>query len=73
MTYQWTLSGGTITNPGGTSGQLVGSTNQITFTAGPVGTIAITCVEINAAQTASAPGTAKISMMVRVSGLPIST
>ena len=61
MTYQWTISGGTITSAGGATGVTVGAANGITYTAGAVGTIVITCEEVNAASTASAPASFSVA------------
>jgi LmbE family N-acetylglucosaminyl deacetylase len=58
MTYQWTVAGGTITSAGGASGVTSGTTNSITFTAGAPPTLNLSCVEINAAGSTSAPGSA---------------
>jgi N-acetylneuraminic acid mutarotase len=54
-TYAWTATGGTIT-AGGT-------TNQITFTSGAFGTVALGCVVTNAAGAASSQGTATCSIV----------
>jgi uncharacterized delta-60 repeat protein len=51
-TYLWSISGGVITSGGATS--------SITFTAGPVGTLNLSCTVFNAAGTASTPGTASV-------------
>jgi RHS repeat-associated protein len=60
MTYWWTISGGTLTNTGGFSGNTSGAVNSITFTVtGPVGNgLTLTCVETNAAGTTSSAGQA---------------
>lgn len=62
MTYAWTLSNGTITSAGGTAGVTSGTTNQITYTAGSVGSISLTCAESNGT-TSSSPGTASVSVV----------
>jgi hypothetical protein len=62
MTYRWTITNGTITSAGGTSGVTSGGRNTIIFTAGSSGSIGLTAVEINSAGTSSAPGTATISI-----------
>ena len=63
MHYLWTLAGGTITSSGGTAGVNTSGMNRITYTAGPVGTIALTAVEINAASMASAPASASVTVV----------
>jgi len=63
MTYSWTIAGGTFTNPSGAAGETIDGTNSITFTAGASGTLALTCVEINAAGTQSAPGTRSVTVV----------
>jgi hypothetical protein len=60
MTYSWTITGGSITSPGGTAGVTSGGVNTITYTAGAVGTITFTCVEVNAANTGSAAANAAV-------------
>lgn len=55
LTYQWTLTGGTIT--AGEQGSVV------TFTAGASGTVQLACVTTNAAGTASLPGTAACAIV----------
>lgn len=62
MTYSWSVSGATITSPGGTAGVTSGGINTITFTAGFSGSIALSCVETNSAGVASAPGSANITI-----------
>lgn len=65
MTYFWTISGGTITSDGGSSGVMsggVGGSNTITFSIGPAGTLTVTCAEVNAANRASSPGVANITV-----------
>jgi len=52
MTFEWVVSGGTLTGGAGTA--------QIVFSAGPVGTLQLTCQAVNAAQTKSATGSASI-------------
>lgn len=54
MTYTWTMTGGTIT-AGGTS-------NQITFTAGAVGTLSLGCTVANTAGT-QASSTASVNVV----------
>ncbi|MBS2025008.1 MAG: Ig-like domain-containing protein [Deltaproteobacteria bacterium] len=65
MTYQWSVTGATITSTGGPSGVTAGGTNSITFTdtAAAGGTISYSVVEINAALTASAAGTAQTNVV----------
>lgn len=62
MTYRWTISGGTLTSAGGASGVTSGTTNSITFSAGPVGTLSLSCTETNAAG-AGASGAANVSVV----------
>ena len=69
MHYLWTITGGTITSSGGTAGVTASGVNKITYTAGPIGTIALTAVEINAASTASAAATKSVTV---VAGTPAS-
>ena len=61
MTYRWTLASGTITSLGGAAGVTSAGSNSVTFTAAAAaGPMNISCAEINAAGTASAPGPATI-------------
>jgi len=62
MLYNWTVTGGTITSPGGAAGVLSGGTNSITFTAGPVGTLSLSCTERNSTITSN-PSTANVSVV----------
>lgn len=62
MTYAWTISGGTITSAGGTAGVTSGGINQITYTAGPVGTLTLTCVE-STTSASSSPDTRAIAVV----------
>jgi len=50
--YQWAISGGTINAGNGTA--------QIYFTAGPAGTLQLSCVTVDATGASSAPGTVSI-------------
>ena len=54
-TYAWTITGGTITAGSGT--------RLITFTAGPVGTLNLSCIATNAAGTSSTPGIASVTVV----------
>ncbi len=67
MTYAWTIAGGTITNTGGAAGVTASGVNKITYTAGAVGTITITCAEVNPALVKSAPATATVQSV----GVPV--
>lgn len=58
MTYGWSVSGATITSPGGTAGVTAGGTNGITFTAGLWNQVSLECYEVNAAGAVSAPASA---------------
>jgi LmbE family N-acetylglucosaminyl deacetylase len=64
MTYSWSLLGvgGTITSANGAAGVTSGGVNSITYTAGPVGTLVLNCVETNVAGDSSAPGTANVTI-----------
>lgn len=62
MSYRWTISGGTITT-GGTSGLTESATNSISYVAGAIGTLTLTCAEINAAGTPSAAGMATVPVI----------
>lgn len=53
-TYAWTIDGGTLTAGAATS--------VITFTAGAIGTMRLSCIVTNAAGTASPPGTAAVQV-----------
>ncbi|HSB37104.1 MAG TPA: hypothetical protein VLH41_09500, partial [Thermoanaerobaculia bacterium] len=54
-TYAWTIGNGTITGGQGT--------NQVTFTAGAVGTpLTLSCIETNGSGCVSAPGTANVTV-----------
>jgi len=63
FTYQWSITNGTLTNTGGTAGELVAGRNRITYTAGASGTIAISVVERNTAGVASPAATATINIV----------
>ncbi len=55
-TYAWTIAGGVFTtSPSGTS---------VTFTAGPSGTVQLTCMVTNSAGTPSTPGTSSSTVVV---------
>jgi RHS repeat-associated protein len=58
MTYAWTISGGSPTNPSGFAGDLSNGTNAVTFVVNgqPGTTLKLTCVEKNAAASLSEPG-----------------
>ncbi len=45
MTYLWTITNGIITSAGGSAGDTAGGRNTLTYTAGAVGTVDVTCVE----------------------------
>lgn len=62
MSYRWTISGGTIAN-GEASGVTANATNSISYVAGAVGTLTLTCAEINAKGAASEPGRATVSVV----------
>ena len=62
-TYTWTITGGTITSAGGATGVTTGAVNQLTFTAGVVGTLKLTCVERNAANLASTAGSKSLTVV----------
>ncbi|HEY2031712.1 MAG TPA: FG-GAP-like repeat-containing protein [Myxococcales bacterium] len=72
MTYSWTVSNGTITSAGGAAGTTSGTTNSITYTAGPAGNIVVTCTESNG-QTSSTAGTASQTSVTPASVPTIST
>ncbi len=55
MTFQWSIAGGTLTS--GTSSP------QITFSAGPAGTLQLACKAINAAGTSSATATVSLPVL----------
>ncbi len=57
--YLWSIAGGTITSAGGTAGVTAAGRNKITYSAGPVGTIAFTCRETNGTHF-SAPATKSV-------------
>lgn len=59
VVYSWTLTGGTITSPGGASGVTSGGLNTLTFTAGAPGVLELGCAEITGLG-ASAPGVATV-------------
>jgi hypothetical protein len=60
FTYEWSITNGTLTNPGLAAGEPVAGTNRITYTAAASGTITISVVERNAAGVASPPAQATI-------------
>jgi hypothetical protein len=76
MTYLWTVAGGAITGPGGSTGIAVGNTNQITFVApATAGPFLVTCSESNAAGDSNAIGSASINAVTppaqpTITGLP---
>lgn len=55
-TFAWTITGGTITTGNGT--------NAVTFSAGPVGTLTLSCVATNSAGTPSGPGSGSVNVIV---------
>ena len=55
VSYDWTIAGGTITRGQGSA--------EITFSAGPPGTLQLLCVAVNAAGARSDPGTASIEVL----------
>ncbi len=67
-TYLWTLAGGTFTNAHGDAGELAGTTNSVTFTAGAAGTLVLTVKEVNLAGTKSAA--LSKSLTVKAAPLP---
>ncbi|MGC4121741.1 MAG: hypothetical protein QM765_45625 [Myxococcales bacterium] len=54
VTFEWSIDNGTITSGAGT--------DTVTFTPGSVGMLVLECVARNAAGTASAPGTATVTV-----------
>jgi LmbE family N-acetylglucosaminyl deacetylase len=61
MLYDWAITGGTITSPGGASGVLAGGLSTITFSAGAPGTLTLSCVETTGLGTSS-PGVATVTV-----------
>jgi len=69
LAYQWTITGGAIA-----AGE---QSSQVTFSAGPSGSVELSCVTTNAAGTTSIPGTAACAIVtapstptIAVSGAP---
>lgn len=62
MSYVWTLSGGTITSPGAAAGVTSNGENAITLTAGSGSSLALGCIEVNAAGAVSAPAAATVAI-----------
>ena len=66
MSYAWMLSGGAVTGPGGAAGSTGSGVNSIVYTApASAGTLSISCVEINAAGTRSAAGSAAVTVVIQ--------